>query len=303
MTKNAEASNEPMMTIGLFARSCLLTVKALRNYHQQGILVPAAVDPETGYRAYHPGQLADAVAIRRLRDLDVPLSTVKQILTERDPDVTAKLLSAHEDAMRDRLAETERIVAGLQRSVDGPSPAAGVHRQTVEHQDAVAFAGRVEERDFAPFLSRAFPLVAGAIADSGLRPGGPMAALYPLEVTDEEKQRVTAFQPIDLRDGTGFGSALGGELRLIELPATTVAVAVHFGSYDTLGDAYAMLGGWVAYNARSTGEPVREIYTVSYEATSDPSEFRTDILWPIEPEPSTESHLSSAMPTTESDSL
>ena len=70
--ESPDASPEPLLSIGMFARACLLSVKALRNYHEAGILVPARVDPSTGYRSYHVGQLTDAAVLRRLRDLDLP---------------------------------------------------------------------------------------------------------------------------------------------------------------------------------------------------------------------------------------
>ena len=81
------------MPIGMFSRSSLVSVKALRSYHEQGLLVPAAVDPQTGYRSYRVSQLTDAVMIKRLRDLDLPLRDIAEILRHRDPDITAKVMS------------------------------------------------------------------------------------------------------------------------------------------------------------------------------------------------------------------
>ncbi|MCC6438908.1 MAG: MerR family DNA-binding transcriptional regulator [Acidimicrobiales bacterium] len=59
------------MPIGMFSRASSLSIKALRAYHEQALLVPASVDPRTGYRAYTVAQLADAAIIVRLRALDV----------------------------------------------------------------------------------------------------------------------------------------------------------------------------------------------------------------------------------------
>ena len=42
------------MQIGRFARLTGLTVKALRHYDEIGLLRPAGVDPESGYRSYEP---------------------------------------------------------------------------------------------------------------------------------------------------------------------------------------------------------------------------------------------------------
>ena len=62
-----------LMTIGRFARITGLTVKALRHYDDVGLLRPAAVDPETGYRSYSSGQVRSAERIRMLRRLELPL--------------------------------------------------------------------------------------------------------------------------------------------------------------------------------------------------------------------------------------
>ena len=44
------------MSIGTFSRASSISIKALRAYHAQGILEPAVVDEETGFRSYHVGQ-------------------------------------------------------------------------------------------------------------------------------------------------------------------------------------------------------------------------------------------------------
>ncbi len=267
----------PLMTIGAFSRASLVSVRSLRAYHERGILVPATVDPDTGYRAYHPGQLPDAVALRRLRDLDVPLPAIAAILEARDPEVTAKLLAEHRAEMQARLAETERIVAELQRAVDEPGPGLPVHVRPVEHQHALAVVGRVTSDDFAAFLGDAYGRLWAALGSGGFVPAGPTAALYGAEIGDDDPEPVTAYLPV-----AGPGPiAPGHGLELVEIPAATVAVAVHEGGYDTIGDTYASLGAWVAYHATSTEAPVRELYLVSYGQTDDPARFRTEIQWPV----------------------
>jgi hypothetical protein len=41
-----------LLTVGAFARAARLTPKALRLCDELGVLPPAAVDPESGYRLY-----------------------------------------------------------------------------------------------------------------------------------------------------------------------------------------------------------------------------------------------------------
>jgi hypothetical protein len=62
-----------LMPIGRFSRLTGVGVKALRHYDEIGLLVPAAVDDDTGYRFYSADQVDRAEAIRLLRRLDMPL--------------------------------------------------------------------------------------------------------------------------------------------------------------------------------------------------------------------------------------
>jgi DNA-binding transcriptional MerR regulator len=68
------------MTIGEFAKRSRLSAKALRLYDELGLLPPARVDEDTGYRFYEPGQLGQARLIAALRQLRVPLAEIKVIL-------------------------------------------------------------------------------------------------------------------------------------------------------------------------------------------------------------------------------
>ena len=52
-------AGDALLRIGDFSRASSLSVKALRAYHETGLLVPADVDPRTGYRSYSVAQLND----------------------------------------------------------------------------------------------------------------------------------------------------------------------------------------------------------------------------------------------------
>lgn len=269
---------EPLLSIGTFSRASLLSVKALRLYHEQGILVPALVDPQTGYRSYHPGQLADAAVLARLRQLDLPLPEAKEILLARDPEVTRKILAAHQARMEDRLTETERIVAELQAAADAPSVQTPVHVRVEPHAHALAVTGEVAEADFGLFLGRAYGMLYPAVLRHFTQ-AGAAGALYVPEIHDDRPQPVTAYVPIETPGPIPTGST---ELEVIELPERPMAVIAHHGPYETVGSTYAALGAWVAGNATPSGDPVRELYLVSVPHTDDPDQYVTEICWPIE---------------------
>lgn len=77
------------LSIGQFALASQLSMKALRLYHRQGLLEPAQVDPETGYRYYATTQLQPARRIRLMRQMEMPMALIKQILAVEVDDVSA----------------------------------------------------------------------------------------------------------------------------------------------------------------------------------------------------------------------
>ncbi|MGI9008099.1 MAG: MerR family transcriptional regulator [Streptosporangiaceae bacterium] len=68
--------DEDLLTIGMFGVVSGLSVNALRHYDELGLLTPAHVDPGTGYRRYHLGQVGQARMICALRRVDMPIEAV-----------------------------------------------------------------------------------------------------------------------------------------------------------------------------------------------------------------------------------
>src|SRR3954451_7960512 len=101
------------LSIGDFSRMTYLSVKALRHYHDVGVLEPAEIDPATGYRSYLPTQVGHAQMIRRLRELGMPLDEVRTILSSRDEKTRDETLVAHLQRMEAQLEQTQQTVASL----------------------------------------------------------------------------------------------------------------------------------------------------------------------------------------------
>lgn len=89
------------LTIGAFARLTHLSVKTLRYYHEVGLLEPAVVDPDSGYRYYRAGQAHSAQLVRRFRDLGLPVADVKAVLATSDLTARDAILAGHLDRMRE----------------------------------------------------------------------------------------------------------------------------------------------------------------------------------------------------------
>jgi DNA-binding transcriptional MerR regulator len=68
------------ISIGEFARRSRLSLKALRLYDERGVLVPSRVDQASGYRYYDTAQLDEARLVVMMRQLQLPLAAIKEML-------------------------------------------------------------------------------------------------------------------------------------------------------------------------------------------------------------------------------
>jgi DNA-binding transcriptional MerR regulator len=82
------------ISIGEFARRSRLSLKALRLYDKRGVLVPSRVDHASGYRYYDTAQLDQARLVVMMRELQLPLKAVKELLA-CDPADAAKRIDEH----------------------------------------------------------------------------------------------------------------------------------------------------------------------------------------------------------------
>jgi DNA-binding transcriptional MerR regulator len=86
-----------LVSIGEFARLSRLSrlsPKALRLYGELGLLLPARVDPDTGYRWYAATQLDQARLVASLRRIGVPLAQIRDIVA-LEPATAAEEIRAY----------------------------------------------------------------------------------------------------------------------------------------------------------------------------------------------------------------
>jgi len=253
-----------------------LSVKALRHYHDLGLLEPAEIDPASGYRFYEPAQVSVAHVIRRFRDLGMPLDEIKEVLRARDVTVRNELIVAHLRRMESRLAETESVVASLRALLDHPLAPIAVEHRSVGPVRAIAIAEQVSIVDLDAWWDAAFRELDAVLATTGIAPTGPRAALYSAEYFElEAGGEVVAYVPVtedvDAR----------GRTRQLQVPAAELAVAVHRGSFADLDKTYGALGTYVAEREIGVAGPIREHYLVTAFETEDESRHLTEIGWPV----------------------
>jgi DNA-binding transcriptional MerR regulator len=117
-----DGSSRDLTSIGEFARRSRLSPKALRLYDRLGLLRPARVDPESGYRWYATSQLDQARLIAGLRDLGLPLADIGPILALDGPAAAERIGQLWSDAEAGHHGRRELALHLLDR-LHGKEPA------------------------------------------------------------------------------------------------------------------------------------------------------------------------------------
>ena len=97
-----------LFSISEFGEMCELPAQTLRFYHAEGLLVPASVDAQTGYRSYAYEQVEQAVLIVTLRQAGLSVRDVRQALDDLDHART--MLQDHVQALAQRRRREDRAV-------------------------------------------------------------------------------------------------------------------------------------------------------------------------------------------------
>jgi len=261
--------------IGDFSRMTHLSVKALRHYHELGLLTPAEIDPASGYRFYEPSQVPVAQVIRRFRDLGMPLEEIGQVLQAPDAGARNQVIVAHMQRMESQLAATQSVVASLRSLLAGPPEPIAVEHRSVGGARALAIREMVSMPDMDAWWDEAFHELNAAVAAAAVPPAGPRAALYPAELFQLDAGEITAYIPV----ASEIRSA--GRAAMMDIPAAELAVAVHRGAMADLDQTYGALGTYVARRGIGADGPIREHYLVTAFDTDDESRHLTEVGWPV----------------------
>ncbi|WP_207628078.1 MerR family transcriptional regulator [Streptomyces sp. KO7888] len=160
-----------MRSIGEMARDSGLGVSALRFYDRAGVLVPARVDPASGYRWYAPEQLDEARVLARLRRAGMPLADIRLALagwSGADPDLVRRLLQAHLRRLERGLAEARSEFSTLRALLDHrenpmtASPRTNAVRLSLGSPE---LAGAIDAVRFAVGKDPELPMLGGVLFD------------------------------------------------------------------------------------------------------------------------------------------
>jgi DNA-binding transcriptional MerR regulator len=267
------------VTIGEFSTMTKLSRKALRIYHDLGLLEPAEVDPSTGYRYYDVTQVEVARLIRRFRDLDMPVPDLLSYVAATNDEARHAILSAHLDRMERQLVQTHDAVAALRALITPVDPPIRIDTRRDDTMMAAAITETVRLDDIVAWWNGGTRELDDALRSAGVVADGPLGGLYEHALFADEEGEATLWFPIDARFPLDAELPHTGRIAVTQIPGGAFAVAIHDGPDARIDDTYAALGSYVAERGIGRPGPLRERYLAG--VLGDPRPLVTEVAWSI----------------------
>jgi DNA polymerase III subunit beta len=149
-----------MRSIGETARASGLSVSALRFYDRAGVLVPALVDPDNGYRWYSEPQLDQARLVAGLRRVGMPVAEIAAVLGA-DPATAHRLVDRHLGRLETGLADARRELSRVHALLDTQE-----NPMTTLTLSRAVLAAALDSVRFAVGSDPELPMLAGVLVDA-----------------------------------------------------------------------------------------------------------------------------------------
>lgn len=268
-----------MLKIGEFSKLSRVSIRMLRHYDEIGLLKPAMIHSESGYRFYNEDQLPVAGRIAALRDMGFGLSAIGQLLPQfHDKAALEAQLLAKQRELLDARQKTEyqlRLLdTALERLRKDESMKYDVTLKTFPERYAATVRMNIPVYEMEGML---WSVLVSETEPLNIVPDEPCYCSvvfhdkeYKEHDVDVEAQKTVKGRYPDTE-----------HVRFRTLPEVTVASAVCKGSYSQMDDIMSAVAQWVLNNGYEFNGPAFNIYHVSPHETSDPNEFVTEVCYPV----------------------
>jgi DNA-binding transcriptional MerR regulator len=264
-----------LLSIGEFSARSRLSPKALRLYDELGLLIPAQVDPSTGYRWYAPTQIARARLVALLRHLDMPLSRIAHV-TDLDGPAAAATVRAFwldiEHGVQARAAIVDRICHLLQTGSDAMDSSFVVAERAVPDRAVLSALRQVCEGEagatMGELLGRMRAAAGGGLAGAD---GCPFAIVHGAVSADSDGPMEIVRPCADLASAEAAANTLG-DVQARTDPAhdeAFVRLTLPQTRWPAQLDALAAIEAHLKSAGRSPAGPPRQIMIADWRTVGD----------------------------------
>jgi DNA-binding transcriptional MerR regulator len=270
-----------LMTIGEFGVRTRLSPKALRLYDGLGLVVPAQVDPSSGYRLYAEEQIEMAQLVGLLRRLDMPLVTIADVVA-MDPVTAVGAVSDYWAQVEDEVSERRALVAHLRSRLMGEQLIMyDIETRTMPERRLLTMSRHVHAETIDAFFDEAFATLRNAAPGIEGVAGVPFLVFYG-EVSDDSDGPVELCRPV-VFDTDLWETDRLPELQLRLEPAhdeAYIRLAHKDLGWPALLPAVDALGRWVDDHDRQPTGAFRQLL-IGDQRTAGPDDPVVDLTLPL----------------------
>ena len=264
-----------LLSIGTFADMTRLSIKALRLYDELGILRPLHIDPQTGYRYYGVDQLPSARMIRNMRDMDMPLATIRRLLAVLPvSQAQAELLVRQHLETRERQLE---LIRGLTRQFtqllkpEANKMSLEVEVKEIPTQQIISITRHHKLDGLSEQIQKDCGALFTLTQETGVAPIGAPFGIYHSAISEQEDGPIETCVSVTGRvEGKGNIEAKqleGGKAACVVITGDQCHYPELLGAYDAAAD-------WIQKNGFETTQPPREVWY-----TGPGPDAKWEIIW------------------------
>ncbi len=281
--------DDELLTIGAFAARARLSAKALRLYDRLGLLPPAQVDEVSGYRYYRAGQIERARMVALLRQLDMPLARVAEVVEAPDGLAAAARLDAYWADVEARVSGQRTLAEYLRGRLSGRSSEMYgkfvVETVDVPEQVLITETRHVLAGELPAWIGASL----GRLEEGGRECGGitgPPFVVYHAEVSMESDGPAESCVPVADEAAARAWVERQGRTREMKVrvePAHRLAstrITKAQVAYPQILAAFEAVEQWIPQQGLWQAGPCREVYFADWEAAGaqDPV---CDVAFPV----------------------
>ena len=268
-----EVDSGSLYKIGMFAAMNRVTVKALRFYEEQGLLQPASIDSETGYRYYKLNQMATLHRISALKQAGFTLEEILRINNGEDEEA---LLLKKKSELLSKIAELTKQVSVLDGYL-AKRKSCLLSPVLIKEVPECKVAYRRTRLDSYDDLFDKMPQMGELMEQAGCICALPEYCFTNyLEPRYKEEDIL-----VELCESVTECKDDIGELHFKSMPKIQAASIFHKGSYNTLATSYESVLRYVEENGYEIAGAIRESYIDGVWNKENESEWLTEIQVPV----------------------
>ncbi|OIK07215.1 MerR family transcriptional regulator [Streptomyces monashensis] len=288
MTEDALVDDE-LLTIGAFAARARLSAKALRLYDRLGLLTPAHVDEVSGYRRYRADQVERARLVALLRQLDMPLARIAEVVGAESGAQAAERLAGWWAGVETRVAGQRTLAEYLRGRLSGRSSEM-YGKFVVETVDVPAQLVITESRhtladELPTWIGGSLERLVGAARECGGVTGAPFV-VYHAEVSMESDGPAESCVPVADEAAARVWAESAGWARRTRVrvePAARLAftrITKAQVAHPQILAAFEAVEQWMAGQGLEMAGPCREVYFADWD-TAGPEDPVCDVAFPV----------------------